>query len=106
MFLRVEKRCLKDTYLFLIFFHRLGWFFCISCFLVQFSLSFYCNGLEFIVDRLCFICCLLIVSFIFDAVIFLREKINRQVVISKEKKGGHMGRIIKIESYIYSPLIM
>jgi hypothetical protein len=48
----------------------------------------------------------LIVSFIFDAVIFLREKINRQVVISKEKKGGHMGRIIKIESYIYSPLIM
>jgi hypothetical protein len=42
MFLRVHKKCLKDTYLFLSVW--LGWVFNISCFLV---------------DKLCFIVCLL-----------------------------------------------
>jgi len=75
MFLRVHKRFLKDTYLFPSVYHRFGWVFNISCFLVQFSLSFFCNGLGFIVDKLYFIVCLLNVSVVFDSdLLILRYK--------------------------------
>lgn len=70
IFLRVNKRFLKDTYLFPSGYYWLGWVFSISCFLIQFSLSLFCNGLGFIVDKLYLIFCLLIV-FVFDAVIFI-----------------------------------
>jgi hypothetical protein len=51
MFLRVHKRFLKDTYFFPSVSIRLGWVFNISYFLV---------------DKLCFIACLLNVSVVFD----------------------------------------
>ena len=75
MFFRVHTRFVKDTYLFPSVYHRLGWIFRISRVLVQFSLSFFCKGRGFIVDKRYFIFCLLNVSVVFGSdILMLRYK--------------------------------